>query len=77
MIEYCGTEPHLYGYSVLQLIQTSDITAHFCDATGDAYIDIFSCKEYNPAAAGLFCQDYFKAENMIWSCSLRGKGKRL
>jgi len=34
------------GYSLVQLIETSAITGHFCDCSGDAYIDIFSCKVY-------------------------------
>ena len=74
-IEYCGTVPHLYGYSVLQLIQTSDITGHFCDESGDAYVDIFSCKEYDPQYIANWCRDYFKAEWMEWACSLRGEGR--
>jgi S-adenosylmethionine/arginine decarboxylase-like enzyme len=36
---------NLLGYSVAQLIHTSSITCHFMDTSGDAYIDIFSCKE--------------------------------
>lgn len=35
------------GYTLVQLIETSNICAHFCDDTGDAYIDVFSCKPYN------------------------------
>jgi len=35
------------GYSLVQLIETSSITGHFVDLTGDAYIDIFSCKEFD------------------------------
>ena len=35
------------GYTLVQLIETSNICAHFCDDTGDAYIDVFSCKPYD------------------------------
>ena len=35
------------GYTLVQLIETSNICAHFCDDSGDAYIDVFSCKEYD------------------------------
>jgi S-adenosylmethionine/arginine decarboxylase-like enzyme len=34
------------GYTLVQLIETSNITGHFCDETGDAYIDILSCKHF-------------------------------
>jgi len=35
---------HLIGYSVVQLIHTSSIVCHFCNNSGDVYIDFFSCK---------------------------------
>jgi S-adenosylmethionine/arginine decarboxylase-like enzyme len=34
------------GYSLLQMITTSNITAHFVNKTGNAYIDVFSCKQF-------------------------------
>ncbi|MGB6196481.1 MAG: S-adenosylmethionine decarboxylase [Methyloceanibacter sp.] len=39
--------PEAAGYSLVQLIETSAITGHFCDLSGDAYIDIFSCKDFD------------------------------
>jgi len=39
--------PEAVGYSLVQLIETSAITGHFCDLSGDAYIDIFSCKDFD------------------------------
>lgn len=35
------------GYTLVQLIETSNICAHFCDDTGDAYFDVFSCKPFS------------------------------
>jgi S-adenosylmethionine/arginine decarboxylase-like enzyme len=35
------------GYTLVQLIETSNVTGHFCDESGDAYIDIFSCKDFD------------------------------
>jgi len=35
------------GFTLVQLIETSNICGHFCNDTGDCYIDVFSCKEYN------------------------------
>jgi S-adenosylmethionine/arginine decarboxylase-like enzyme len=40
-------EAHLAGYSLVQLIQTSCITAHFADANRSAYFNIFSCKAFD------------------------------
>lgn len=48
LIEHFAThDPDKAGFSFCQMIETSNITGHFVDKTGDAYIDIFSCKEYD------------------------------
>lgn len=39
--------PEAAGYSLVQLIETSAITGHFCDRSGDAYIDVVSCKDFD------------------------------
>lgn len=39
------------GYTLVQLILTSTITGHFVDRTGDGYIDIFSCCEFEADVA--------------------------
>ena len=43
--------PDAAGYSLVQLIETSAITGHFCDRSGDAYIDIFSCQDFETELA--------------------------
>ena len=35
------------GYSLVQLIETSNICFHYSDYNGDFYGDIFSCKPYD------------------------------
>jgi S-adenosylmethionine decarboxylase len=47
VLHFGHNEVHLEGWTVIQLIETSNIIAHFNDHTGEGYIDIFSCKEYN------------------------------
>lgn len=34
------------GYTLVQLIETSNITAHFVEETDDLFLDVFSCKEF-------------------------------
>ena len=47
-IEYTAAEfPDKAGFTAIQVIVTSSIVAHFIDSTGDAYIDVFSCKPFN------------------------------
>src|SRR5215212_9074587 len=48
VLEHFATHlPEAAGYSLVQLIETSAVTGHFCDASGDAYLDIFSCKDFD------------------------------
>jgi len=53
----------LLGYSMMQFIETSSIVAHFDEYADRAFIDIFSCKEYNTKNAIDFCKRYFKAKS--------------
>jgi S-adenosylmethionine/arginine decarboxylase-like enzyme len=39
-------EPHLSGTTIIAPIHTSSIVIHICDKTKEAYIDIFSCKNF-------------------------------
>jgi S-adenosylmethionine/arginine decarboxylase-like enzyme len=36
------------GFTLVQLIETSNITAHFVEETNDMYLDVFSCKSFDP-----------------------------
>lgn len=58
-----GTDPRVVGYSAVQLIETSNITAHFVDATAGACIDIFSCATFDPVQAATYCQQHFHAKH--------------
>jgi hypothetical protein len=59
-IEKFGDEPHLKGYTLIQPIHTSSITAHFAEQSGDAYIDIFSCKWFDEAIVHAVIDDCFR-----------------
>jgi len=60
--EECQTEPHLKGTSAVQFILTSNITIHTLDLLNNAYINIFSCKDFDADAAMEFSADWFKGE---------------
>jgi S-adenosylmethionine/arginine decarboxylase-like enzyme len=47
------------GYSLVQLIETSNITAHFVEETNDIYLDIFSCKTFKQSDALAVFKKYF------------------
>jgi S-adenosylmethionine/arginine decarboxylase-like enzyme len=46
---------------MIQLIETSLISGHFANLTNNAYIDIFSCKPYEPDQVVVFTKDFFEA----------------
>lgn len=62
-IFWCDTnDPNKVGYSIYQLLQDSNVSAHFCPADrNSAYLDIFSCKEYDPELTVEIFQKYFSA----------------
>ena len=47
------------GFSLVQLIETSNITGHFVDLNGDFYLDIFSCKHVDDKIAIEVINKYF------------------
>jgi len=58
-------DPHLQGYSCIQLIETSSITMHLNDAPeSSAYIDVFSCKEFKPADAIAVVNEFFAPDDI-------------
>lgn len=56
----------LEGYSFMQFIETSSITAHFEEQQNPmkAFIDIFSCKDFNEKKAAEFCKNFFGAKKV-------------
>lgn len=63
ILEHFGKDDKL-GFTFVQLIETSNIICHFCEETDDAYIDIFSCKEYDIKAAEYIIRSHFKPHNL-------------
>jgi len=47
------------GYTLVQLIETSNICAHFCDDTGNFYLDVFSCKPFEINVVLQTVKEYF------------------
>jgi S-adenosylmethionine/arginine decarboxylase-like enzyme len=52
------------GYTLVQLIETSNITGHFVEETNDMYLDVFSCKDFNPEKVQELIQKYFQPQSM-------------
>jgi S-adenosylmethionine/arginine decarboxylase-like enzyme len=48
------------GYTLVQLIETSNICAHFCNDTDTFYLDVFSCKPFDSEVVIATAYEYFK-----------------
>jgi S-adenosylmethionine/arginine decarboxylase-like enzyme len=52
------------GYSFLQFLTTSSITGHFIDNGGIAFLNVFSCKQYDDKKAAQFAEKFFRAKKI-------------
>lgn len=59
-----GEDPHIAGFSMTQLIETSLISGHFANESGAVYLDVFSCKEYPPYKTAKFAKAFFGGKKM-------------
>ena len=66
-------DPNKAGYSMVQLIETSSITAHFVDQDGLGFLDIFSCKEYNKQTVIDTITQFFHPTTMKTNFITRGE----
>ena len=58
------TEPHLVGTSAIQFIKTSNVTIHTLDILKRVYLNIFSCKDFDPEVAKQFSEEFFKGKTI-------------
>ena len=70
-IIHFGPNERVAGFSMTQLIETSLVSGHFANETNAAYLDIFSCKEYEPSKAAEFCRTFFGAQSATYQVLFR------
>ncbi|HKJ99534.1 MAG TPA: S-adenosylmethionine decarboxylase [Desulfotignum sp.] len=58
-VVHFGEDEKVAGFSMVQLIETSLISAHFANLTNTVYLDVFSCKAYDPEKVKQFSQTSF------------------
>lgn len=64
-IPHFGHEnPITSGYSLVQLIETSSVTAHFSEYKRSVYMNVFSCAWFDPKATTKFCKKFFGAKQV-------------
>ena len=55
-----GDDPAVCGYSMVQLIETSLISAHFIESSDSVFLDLFSCRWYDVGVVIEFAKTFFK-----------------
>ena len=60
------------GFTLIQLIQTSNISGHFSNDTNAAYINVFSCKTFDPVEVIKCVYDYFQPLKVSDTFVVRG-----
>lgn len=70
-VVHFGEDERVAGYSMVQLIETSLISAHFANLTNAVYLDVFSCKPYDPETVKSFAEEYFGGTHSNLQVSLR------
>jgi len=63
------------GWTVIQLIETSNIMGHFLDHNGDLYLDVFSCKDYEEKVVTDLLTKYFSPDEMKFQVVMRDARK--
>ncbi len=66
-----GEDERIAGYSMTQLIETSLVSGHFANQTNNAYLDVFSCRFFDPVVVADFSKQFFDAESYRLQHSFR------
>jgi S-adenosylmethionine/arginine decarboxylase-like enzyme len=72
-VVHFGENERVEGFSMTQFIETSLISGHFANESDSAYLDIFSCSEYDPRVAARFSKEFFGAKQMEIQVNPRGR----
>jgi len=75
VIEWFGNGP-AEGYTLVQLIETSLVSGHFAPSSRTAYIDVFSCKFFDPIKVQEYIRGFFKAKKVDSTLLERGSKLR-
>lgn len=54
----------LYGYTLSQLLTTSNLSCHFSEMNKSLYLDLFSCKSFDNKVVEDTVREFFKAERI-------------
>jgi S-adenosylmethionine/arginine decarboxylase-like enzyme len=64
MIDRFGDD-ELEGWSALQFIETSSITVHADEVFGRCFVDVFSCRSFDPGVAAEIAVEHFGGTSSV------------
>lgn len=70
-VVHFGEDEKVAGFSMTQFIETSLISGHFANASNSVYLDVFSCKFYEPREVAEFATAFFKGDHYKLQIALR------
>jgi len=70
-VVHFGEDERVSGFSMVQLIETSLISAHFANLTNTVYLDVFSCKMYDLETVKNFAQTFFGGTHSLTNINCR------
>jgi S-adenosylmethionine/arginine decarboxylase-like enzyme len=70
-VVHFGEDEKVAGYSMVQLIETSLISAHFANLSNTVYLDVFSCKPYDPDVVADFALKFFGGDKVELNVTFR------
>ena len=62
---------HAAGYSLVQLIESSLLSGHFSELWNRAYLNMFSCNDFDDKKVTEFAVKFFKAKSFKKKVSIR------
>lgn len=63
VVVHFGKEERVSGFSMTQLIETSLVSGHFADESSRIFLDVFSCKFFDPNVVAAYASEYFGASD--------------
>ena len=70
-VVHFGENERVAGFSMMQLIETSLISAHFANQSNTTYLDVFSCKPYDPEVVEAFALKFFGGTHCVTHVNMR------
>lgn len=71
VVHFADHDEDVAGYSMVQLIETSLISGHFANKTNHTYLDVFSCKYFDPDIVAAYAEEFFEAKDTNLTITLR------